>query len=376
MSFKIPQNIVRFAGEDNLGVYKMFDDYYAHYRSLMGDKNATYATTTIDNGKEVTISFDEKEARLNEALKKEIMRVANVSVDDSLPVEAWASNPQLRWATFAVVSAMLDLVMPKAMIDNLGFMAEFRNIGWGDSAEFEIMPRDLFVISKVGPGKRQAELQKQFTGTATVMPEKRQLTVYTSLFKVLAGKESLADFTRKMIASFETQLSYDVYEAFKTAMDTLDTTPSTGLKVAGYTASDFATLASKVSAWNGGAKAIVVGTPVALSKVIPADSNWRYTLDSEYARLGYIRNFMGVDALAIPQIADWRTPFSLRMADNRLWFVSPGTDKPIKVVLEGNAIGYTDNFFDNANLLQTSTLIKSWGTGFVTSAVAGTMTLS
>jgi len=79
--------------------------------------------------------------------------------------------------------------------------------------------------------------------------------------------------------------------------------------------------------------------------------------------------------MVLPQIADYATPFGLKLDNTKLWFVSPSSQKIVKVVLEGNALSYTSDTYANANLIQTSTLIKSWGMGIATNAVAAQMTV-
>ena len=374
-STKIPAQVVMFAGENNLAVYKMFHDYWNQYRSRNGVEGLEFATTTVnDKGEAVSISFDEKEAAMNASLKKEIMRVAGVASFDAFPLETWATHPTLRWATFAVVSAMIDMILPETIIDSIGLYSDVRTIGWGDSAAFDVEPRDLFVVSKAGRAKRTTEVHKQFKGQVVVNPEQRELTVGVSLYRVLAGKESLADFVAKVARSLETQLTIDVYNAFYVAMDAL-TTGAAGLKVSGYTQTDFVTLAQKVTAWNGGIKPVVLGTQLALANILPADGGYRYDIESDFVKLGYIRNFIGTDVIIIPQVADLTTPFQTLISNNRLWFVSPTAQKLLKVVLEGNTLAYTTDVYANANLTQTSTMIKSWGVGVATNAVGACMTV-
>ena len=119
---RIPNQVVAFAGgEANLGVYKMFEDYFQHYRSLNGAKNAEFQTSVTNSaGVATPISFSEKEEKLNGALRREILRVAGIQNLDSFPIETWASHPTLKWATFAVVSAMIDMVLPQTVIDSIG----------------------------------------------------------------------------------------------------------------------------------------------------------------------------------------------------------------------------------------------------------------
>jgi hypothetical protein len=374
---KIPNQVLSFAGEQNLTPYKMFVDYWNHYRALNGAKNVEYQQNTVTSeGAVVPLQFSEKEEKLNAALKREIMRVAGVTNFEQFPIETWANHPTLRWATFAVISAVIDMVLPDSIIDSIGIYSDVRTIGWGDSAAFDVSPRDLFVVSKAGRSKRTTELHKQFKGQITVVPEPREMTVFVSLMKVLAGKESLAEFVSKMVRSFETALAVDVYNAFYVAMDAIDSTSDTGLLVAGYTQSEFVRLSQTVAAWNGGGKPVAIGTQRALASILPSNANYRYDFQSDYVRVGYLRDFQGTDIMVLPQVADWQTPFGLKLSDSRIWLVSPSSQKIVKVVLEGNVLSYTSDVYANANLVQTSTMIKSWGTAIATNAVAATIQLS
>jgi hypothetical protein len=374
---KIPNQVLAFAGEANLAPYKMFVDYWNHYRSLNGAKNVEFQqNTTTPEGATIPLTLTEKEEKLNAALKREILRVAGIQNIDQFPMETWANHPTIKWATFAVISAVVDMILPETIIDSIGVYSEVRTIGWGDSGAFDVSPRDLFVVSKAGRSKRTTELHKQFKGQVTVIPEPREMTVFVSLMKVLAGKESLADFVVKMTRSFETALAVDVYNAFYTAMDALDSTADTGLLVAGYTQEEFVRLSQTVAAWNGGARAVAIGTQRALANILPSNANYRYDFQSDYVRVGYLRDFQGTDIMVLPQVADWQTPFGLKLSDSRIWLVSPSSQKIVKVVLEGNAQAYTSDVYANANLMQTSTLIKSWGTAVATNAVAATIQIS
>ena len=268
------------------------------------------------------------------------------------------------------------MILPEVMIDSIGMYSDVRTIGWGDSAAFDIKPRDLFVVSKAGRAKRTTELHKQFEGQVTLIPEPRQIAVTVSLYRVLSNKESLAEFVMKAVRSMESQLTVDTYNTFATAMNALDNTAGTGLRTAGFTQAEFVRLSQTVRAWNGGANPIAIGTQAALANILPADANYRYDLSSDYVKMGYIRNFQQTDILMLPQVATWETPFDLRLADNRIWIVSPSAQKLVKVVLEGSTLAYTDDVYKNANLLQNSNLVKSWATGIATNAVAATIELS
>jgi hypothetical protein len=260
-----------FAGEANLAVYKMFADYFNHYRSMNGAKNVEYQKTTVTpEGQTVELSFSEKEDKMNAALKKEIMRVAGINDISQFPVETWASHPMLRWSTFATVSNLIDMILPQTIIDSIGIYSDVRSIGWGDNASFDVSPRDLFAVSKAGRSKRIAEMRKQFKGQVIINTEPREITVMVSMMKVLSGKESLADYAMRAVRSIETQVALDVYTLFASTMAAIDNSAD-GLRVAGFTQSEFTRLAQTVAAWNGGAKPIAIGTQRALGNILPAD---------------------------------------------------------------------------------------------------------
>lgn len=371
---RVPNNVIAFAhDEEGLKPYLMFQDYWNHYRALNGATGVEYQTKKEDG---TEISFAEKEEQMNIMLKREIMKHAGISNMATFPVETFATNPNVQWATFAVVGAMIDMILPQAMIDSIGLYTDVRSIGFGDSASFDVKARDLFVVSKAGRAQRSTEVHKQYVGQVTVIPENRQLTVQVSLYKVLAGKESLAEFVSKAIVSIEAEMTRDVFNTFNTAMEALDNAGDDALRYAGYTQSTLVGLAQKVTAWNGGRKAIVAGTQLALQGVLPADSNYRYALDSEFVKIGYIQTAFGYDIMALPQVADWRTEFKLALDDNNIYVLSPSANKLVKLVLEGSTMSNVAGTFDRANLTQEATMMKSWGTAIATNSIAGIITLS
>jgi hypothetical protein len=370
MAIKLTDGLVKFAGgADKLAAYEMFYDYWNHFRNDNGKKNDSF---------DATVSFSEKDSKMNAALRKEILRVANVGNFAEFAIEQWVSNPMISWATFAVVSAMIDMILPDSILDSIGLYSDVRNIAWGDSAAFEVKPRDIFVVSKAGRQQRTTEMRKQFTGLQTVLPELRMISVEVSMYRVLAGKESLADFVMKAVRSLEYQMTIDIYNTFNTAMTGLPTTPSGGeLKVAGYTQADLIKICQRVTSWNGGNKAVIVGTQLALQNILPSNANYRYDLiDSTYTKIGYMPTAFGYDVMMLPQIADWTTTFKTVLDDTRLYIVSPSSQKLVKVVIEGSTMSNVTGPYQNADLTQSATLYKSYGQAVITNSVAGLITLA
>jgi hypothetical protein len=367
----ISNSVLKFATQANIGPYLMFQDYFNHYRAQNGAKGVEFSSVDQE-GK--SISFAEKEVLMNAALKREILRVSGIQNFDEFPLETWITNPSLNWATFAVVNAMVDMILPKTLIDSIGLYTDIKNIGWGDSAVFDIESNGLFVVSKGGRAQKRTNVHKQFKGSVSIVPEPRQMTVGVSLYRVLSGAESLAEFTMKAVRSIESQITVDAYNAFATAMAALPSTTTTGLQVSGYTQAALMRLCQQVGAWTG-QKPIVVGTSLALLNVMPEDANYRYELDSDYVKLGYMRTAFGYDTLMLPQVADWGSPWGMVISDAYLWILAPSSQKLLKLVVEGSTLSYTDGAWDNANLSQNFTMIKSYGIGVVTNTTAGVIAL-
>ena len=345
-----------------------FRDYINHYLSENGREGFAY-----DN----TISFAEKESKVNKLIAKEVSRLSGMNIfDGSISMASASSNPSVVWASFAVVNSLIDMVLPVVLDKSIGVYTEMRYGGYGDSFLFDVEPNDLFYVSKVGRDQRTVEFQKQFPGQVSIIPENRAISVAVNLYKVMCGKESMAKFVTKAILSIENQVTKDVYTAFDTAMSAIPTTPNESkLNITGWDKKEAIRVANTVTALNNGSKAVFVGTALALADILPDDANYRYTLDSEYVRLGYVRNFAGFDTLVLPQVADWQKQTTF-LKDDRIYILSVGSQKPVKLCFEGETTTNTFNHFDSANLTSSTTINKSYGVGIATNAVAGIITLN
>lgn len=363
---RLPQNVVTFAKTDeSLKAYKRFVDYYNHKLNKVGKFDAS-------------IDLNTKKDQLAFAVNEEIARLSNVSKDiiNSLAPEVVATNPMYQWAAFAVVGTMVDAVLPDTIIDSIGLYTDLRVGGYGDSFSFDIESRDLFVVSKHGNGKRHGELHKQYKGQVNLIPENRKISVYTSLYKVLAGLEDIADFAMKAARALETQMTYDAYDAFNTAMEALDNSGDDALRVTGYTQDALVELCQTVTSWNGGRKAVIVGTQRAIQNILPTDTNYRYDLQSDYVKIGYIKEAFGYDIMVLPQVADFRTEFKLKLDDNNIYVVSPSGDKLIKGAIEGATMATVERAQDTADLSEVVTMDKRYTFGVGTSSIAGLIELS
>lgn len=348
-----------------------FKDYMFHYLSEV-EKKEGYVYN-----KEV--KFEEKEALLNKAILEDIERVAGVSMSiEGIDPAVMANHPNIRFASFAVVGQLIDQIVPEVLDKSIGLYTDTKFGQFGDSFRFDIEPNDLFFVSKAGRDQRTVEFQRQYNGTQYIVPENREITVYVNLFRVLCGLDSLAKFVMKAILSVEAKITKEVYQAMDAAMVALPTSPVGGeLKITatGGTVkkADAIALAQRVSAYNGGAEAIFVGTKVALSALFPdANAGFRY----DDASIAYFRNVWGIDTMEIRQVADWTNRYKLALDDTHIFVISPAAQKLVKLCYEGSTMTNTVAAYDSANKTEATTLNKSWGIGVATNAVAGLIVIS
>lgn len=361
---RLPNSVLTFTSndEERKNAYSKFVEYYESY--VNGKKSSANGTT-----------FEEMNSKMLEFYTDEVERMSGRKVSDYSDLAQFCNFSDVRESAFAIIGMITDLIIPDALFKDFGAIAEIKNGAWGDTLKVDIQPRDLFVVAKGGRARRDFDITRQFKGEKTVVPEVHAISVGISLYDVLRGAYTLAEFVRKAVESIEVQMRYDIYDAFAAAMDSLPNSGTTQLKVTGFSQDSAIALAQKVSAWNGGRSAIFLGTKLALSKILPASTNTRILLGDEYVKVGYLRDFFGVSCVELEQIADYKTEFAVKLKDNRIYVLCPGTDKIVKVFIEGSTLAHNETDFANANLQQVATLHKSYGVGAFTSAIAGEITL-
>ena len=363
---KLPNSIMNFTSnsEERKEAYEKFVEYYSLYKS---GKTAN----------EAGVSFSEMNDKMLKFYSDEVERMSGRKMEDYTDLQTYCNFTDVRESAFSIISMLTDLIIPDALIKDLGLIADIKNGAWGDTLKVEMKPRDLFIVAKGGRARRTFDITRQYKGEKTVVPEVHAITVGISLYDVLRGAYTLAEFVSKAVTSIEVSMRYDIYDAFAAAMDSLPAGAGDGqLKIAGFTQDTAIALAQKVQAWNGGNKAVFVGTKLALSKILPASTNTRILLGDEYVRVGYLRDFFGISTVELEQIADYTKEFAVKLDDKKIYVLSPGTDKIVKVLVEGSTLSNTEANYANANLQQTATLYKSYGVGAFTSAIAGEITLA
>ena len=370
----LTSNVVKFANErmgGDLTIFEQAIDLFNHFMDKDGKKGLSYSRK---------YSFEDKSNALHKAMIREINKLSHSSDSEILTSRQQFSDPMKKWATFALVSALIDPIIPDTIIDSIGMFTNVQTGGYGDSFKYDIESNDLFYVTKAGRGTRHSEANKTFKGQVTIIPTEHDVSTIANLYRLLSGQENLAVFAMKCARAMETEIAYDAYKTFDTIMATLPSDSiagaNDGLKISGINTQEVIKLIERVGSFNSGNKPIILGTKSAVSQLLPSDPNYRYTLESDYVKLGYVKNFYGADVIQLPQKADWQTPYKTLLNNNVLYVLSPASQKPIQLAIEGETLSIADDVYQNANLTQQITFKKMWGVDVASNATYGLIELS
>lgn len=361
------ESLVTFAGgnEKALDTYKGMRDYYFHYMSAVEGKKG-YGDF------DASVSLDEKETKMHKALLAEVERVSGCPRGD-MPFEAWSMSPQVKWATFAVVGAMIDAVLPDTIIKSVGIYTDMHTVGFGETLEFEVQPNSIFTVSQSANAQRKGFNKKQFAINETLQAVPYQITVQTQLYKVLSGKENLARFVRKAVISVETKMNLEAYNTLAGLV--ANASFPAALKVTGYSADDAITLAQTVEAYNNGAKVSFIGTKKAIYQMLPDTSKgYRMITDASNPQINIVRGVFDWDIIELPQVATGIN-YGLALDDHKVYVMSTGAEKVIKGVLEGVTLANSNDFYDTADLTSSATMTKRFGFAATSNSVCGVITV-
>lgn len=325
------KDLIAFAGENT--------DFYEAAMSYFCDKKQTA----------------ENKGLMQDAWFAEVERKAGVSRQDNA-VDAWIAHPSVQWAAFAIIDATINAIIPQTILPQFSVFADFRTAGIGDVVKFKIMPKSFYTVSLTANGQRTTFRQKKSVSEIVVAPVEHIVTIYSDLYRVLAGKESIADFMNLLLVSVESAMYKDAVSALNTGIAAI---PSGDLNKTG--AMDIATLvemAETVQAKNGGVRPYIIGSAAALLKVLPdSATGYRMNVSGEGGSIEILNNVLDFPVMRLTNAVD--STGKLVLPANKVYVISPSVDKLIKGVMT-TAMSNTNQHFDNADLTSNFTYRKGW----------------
>ncbi len=287
-----------------------------HYRSNP-KKFTAFSASAAGN-------YDEKNKVFGESLSKFCYEFSNLD-PEMIGVETAFTFDNYERMYFAVIEEVINRTLTKSNIEGyLGRLAEVRNLADGDSANIDIRAKNVYVLSKVGRGSN-AGIQRHYGETVTLTPTPREVNLSFDTHLIAAGR---FDFGREIALASEgvqTSILIDIIEVAFGASNPI----GNKLIENTYSEDDFRILCQRVRAFNGGSQTLTMGTGIALSKILPEDTNLRLELGGEYMQTGYIRSQFGNSTFELPQAVD--ADYELIIPNDEAVIISTSVDAPIKI---------------------------------------------
>lgn len=309
-------------------------------------------TSVVDSAKaryESQVEPSKEELRLqNEAIVKYALEGTRFEAKFEQEGLACMKNPQItknetvRSNFEAVIAEVVNAIAPSVTsADYARFLAEVRQVGWGDTARFIIRSNELFKVNEIAEGVNRGVLQPIFDNEVTVNPSPIEIATAIDWYAVAAGVFDWGDFGLRAGRSFEAYVFLKVIAAMTSV--TADMVGA-GYVANGYTTQNWTNLVQRVSAANGGVPVYAIGSLGALAKINTTGANGlglQYFVGEDYLSKGYIDKFIGarmipVDPALVPTTIN--SAATLAVPDDKIYLVAADAYKPVKIVFEGNSM--------------------------------------
>ena len=361
----ISNEIIQFAN-GNTDFYEAFADYYNHkaaeeWNSKMG---------AYDHN----VSLSVKSGKVRDAFFAEVERLSGCKMTAENK-DAWMANPMTKWATFAVINAAVNVVLPGYVQATFAPFVDFRTVGYADVVNLKIPPKTLYTVSKGARGERTSFRQKKYAGNIVLSPIEHIITTYVDMARVLASKDDLAEAVRAIVVSIEIDMNKEVMAALTTGLGAA-TYPTQFIKSGAFDGKELVKLAQRVQAYNMMAKPVIMGTAAALMNVLPDSTlGGRIVIDGREPVVSYVKDFYGFPVYELPQAPTGSADFGLALDDTKLYVISAAVNKPVAGVMS-TALTNSNDFYENADISQNFTMRKGYSFEFVGASYAGVYTIT
>lgn len=267
-------------------------------------------------------SADEAEHTLRQSLVK-------LTGGEKFDPKAFRRN---KIAVFEVMEEILDVMIQEGLENQYSDFAEYRNVAHGDKPVFMIDDYKLFNVATISSGNANIRRQRLDRSGLTVPTGYKGVKIYEELERFMAGKVDWSKLIAKVQASFNAQMSADIYAALVSGYTGL----SAPYKYSGtWDLTQFNTLVSHIEAATG-LKSMVFGTKLALQNASPAQLAYNGQLIEQRNNEGFYRV---IDGTVFAEIKQAHTPGTdaFAISNKDLIVVPDGQEKIIKIVVEGGS---------------------------------------
>ena len=238
----------------------------------------------------------------------------------------------------AILAQIINPILPMVSnFDMVRFLADVRQIGYGDTARFIIRSNELYKVNEIAEGVKRGVLQPIHNDEVTVNPRPIEIAAEIEWYHMAAGVMDFGDWGLRVARSFEHYIFLKVVGALTSGITKLGSAYS----ATGFSNQNWTNLAQRVSAANGNSEVFAIGSLAALGNAIPTQAGLQYGLGEKIAEQGFLDKYLGTRLIVLDQALKFNTvntTAEFALPNDMIYFLPVYGDKPVKLVYEGDNI--------------------------------------
>ena len=283
-------------------------------------------------------------------------------------------NSDIRENFNLVIAQVINAIVPEVVNESFeAYLAEIKQVGYGDTAVFQIESNDLFKVNQKAEGVRKGVDQPMFDDEITVVASPLTVDASIDWYPFAAGVFDMGNFALKIARSYEAHIFTRVVKGMLSAANTFGSAYTAN----GVTPQLWGTLRQRVSAANGGMNVVAIGTEVALSSV-SLGGHCQVAIGEEMNKIGYLDQYLNTPLIALKNVLVPGTvngAATLALADNKIYMIPVGGTKPVKILFEGSEMSVSFNPDETSDRRYGITIELRVGIEAVCGSKYGTITL-
>lgn len=234
---------------------------------------------------------------------------------------------------------------------------DYRNVAHGDKLSIYTPENEPFIVSEVAGGSQAIRRQRLLGGeTVTVDTTWKAVKIYEEMELILANRVDFNAAIARVAESFKAKALEDIYTAWTGATAKL---ANPYLKTGTFAEAQMLDMIQHVKAKNGTRECYIMGTMLALAKVVGAyETNAQIAMEDLY-KSGVVGYFYGTPKVEVNQVHKAGTDTFL-LSDTSVDVIAASV-KPIVYVTEGQTLILPRQYAENTDLTQEYLMMEKTG---------------
>ena len=355
-------------------IFSAMDTSYDEMNSLMQD--LALGREIYDAETDRVISKAEANARVLD-FSRQILGITDIK-DRTAVRRAFRDNAR-EW--FDIIEDTVEVVIEAGFTSSMWFnnLVETKTIAYDDRQDFYVENDALLSVAKAGTSHHDHIMQRIGAGQPITIPtDLYVIKVGADINKYVVGQVDWAKLVAKIADAYVAQIQSVVYSAVRNAASSLPVQTTDFIGTGPIVKTDLDNIIENVSAANGGAPVVLMGTKAALANLtalVPV--NWiADEQKSNFANTGLIGIYEGNILVEVPQRFTDRTLTTKIFPSNVIMVMPQLDDKFVKLVDEGDTqILEKNERGDYQSDLQSYEVQRRFGVGVVIGRQFGQWTI-